>query len=1049
MFDREEIKRLINQLQQSQRIPPGIITMFYAVAGIIADLKLGDQYRYWILGIFLAAVTSTWLGFRYYRRRYGYSEHVGDPSTPMPKEREVTGGWLVGARQLGLHDRMFDPDSQEARSLFALVASPAFRIGSLWGPAGVGKSSLLQKGLRETCPDDKWCLVYVPQPGADPVARTVDILRSMLPKASVAKTLSPSKRLHGLVDALNESSDAAGAPRQVLIVLDQFEQFLIAKPDVETRKQLFAPFAELAAGPPPAPRILLALRKEFVADLDSLADFETGVSNPEFRRALPPWSRAKVAAFLRQVVENKEAGFADELIEAIASDLDLANSPGQHAGEAGLATGVLPIQLQLVARVLKERRVRTLQEYQSSGGALDALRSVIRDTLSPPGTPSDLVQVRVGNHLLRVFCERDASGARAVLKVSEIVRRVEARLVDEGGDRRNPAQVERDVNFQLERLQARTILIRPTPDGYCLAHDYLELVIGQVTTGVDSAKTRAARLIHAIRSQELGRTPVLLPFSSIRLIQEYGMPDVLRDPKVRNSVLLTRAFYVGIAATLILALGIVLTVSLPFGGAIRVDELATLNKAQDWSYDRARSLVSVITNARDGTAEVQVWNIANVGKAKLVLRSPASAAILSPDGKYLALIRDARLYLLAASSPVPSPLPKPLASFDKQPPKDPAERVRDRRSLLRTMAFSHDGMWLLVIGLDKTISVVDTTRSEATVQPGTVNSKDIEEELSWHRISVVSAKSQNVFAVCDASHVHFIFPNDPKRNRSIDSKQSRKRCTFEAGDQYLAAAGDTNNLTLYPVAADAKPIALQFPGPAGRSDQVLFRMTADANYVAGRVFSSPFAAWDLRQGEPSESLTPINPHSSSFDSDRKSITASSDGKWFGGLAYGGDLLVWRGGETGPQAKTRRIMTFRDTGIGREGPLLAFGKGSRALISTGRGQLLQLMLDQPDTQPQAISRVFGQDIKLYALENRNGWLAVSAAEVQLLFDGKRALSSDPTGESILETIPTSSNDGLIGLSDSKLLGFRFVFNFWGFPIRRYDWPRLEHDGPPIP
>ena len=52
MFDREEIKRLLNKLQQSRRIPPGIITIFWVVAGILADLKLGDQYRYWILLFF-------------------------------------------------------------------------------------------------------------------------------------------------------------------------------------------------------------------------------------------------------------------------------------------------------------------------------------------------------------------------------------------------------------------------------------------------------------------------------------------------------------------------------------------------------------------------------------------------------------------------------------------------------------------------------------------------------------------------------------------------------------------------------------------------------------------------------------------------------------------------------------------------------------------------------------------------------------------------------------------------------------------------------------
>ena len=233
----------------------------------------------------------------------------------------------------------------------------------------------------------------------------------------------------------------------------------------------------------------------------------------------------------------------------------------------------------------------------------------------------------------------------------------------------------------------------------------------------------------------------MLPFSSISLIKRHGTPEMLNDGKVRTSILFTRVVYAELAAIPILALGVVLTALLPFGSAIRMSELGKLNKPQDWSFDRARTLLSVITETDNSKGtEAQVWSIASLGQAKRISKLPAEAARLSPDGKFLALMREGKLYLLAAGSPAPSPLPMPLVDFSgKERAEGPKGTTRNAHDLMKGIVFSHDGKWLLVLSSDKTVSLFDTDRGKSVPQSTTIKSKDIEKDISWGRISIATS----------------------------------------------------------------------------------------------------------------------------------------------------------------------------------------------------------------------------------------------------------------------------------------------------------------------
>jgi hypothetical protein len=104
-----------------------------------------------------------------------------------------------------------------------------FRVGLMYGPSGCGKSSLMEAGIIPNLTDSV-IPVYVEATGKDTEARLLNALRRycpfLPPKSSLVSTL--------------QKKDRIPEGKKVLIVLDQFEQWIHAKPDVENSELLQA-----------------------------------------------------------------------------------------------------------------------------------------------------------------------------------------------------------------------------------------------------------------------------------------------------------------------------------------------------------------------------------------------------------------------------------------------------------------------------------------------------------------------------------------------------------------------------------------------------------------------------------------------------------------------------------------------------------------------------------------------------------------------------------------------------------------------------------------
>jgi hypothetical protein len=104
-----------------------------------------------------------------------------------------------------------------------------FRMGLMFGPSGCGKSSLMEAGIIPNLADSV-IPVYVQATASDTETRLLNALRRYCPLLPPGSTL---------LSTLQGKKDIP-AGKKVLIVIDQFEQWLHAKPDAENSELLQA-----------------------------------------------------------------------------------------------------------------------------------------------------------------------------------------------------------------------------------------------------------------------------------------------------------------------------------------------------------------------------------------------------------------------------------------------------------------------------------------------------------------------------------------------------------------------------------------------------------------------------------------------------------------------------------------------------------------------------------------------------------------------------------------------------------------------------------------
>ena len=107
-----------------------------------------------------------------------------------------------------------------------------FTVGLIYGPSGCGKSSLVKAGLLPRLASSVLA-VYVEATADDTETRLLNGLRKRCPQLATSPATDSTTAPNGLVETLAALRQGHGIPsgKKVVIVLDQFEQWLHAKKD--------------------------------------------------------------------------------------------------------------------------------------------------------------------------------------------------------------------------------------------------------------------------------------------------------------------------------------------------------------------------------------------------------------------------------------------------------------------------------------------------------------------------------------------------------------------------------------------------------------------------------------------------------------------------------------------------------------------------------------------------------------------------------------------------------------------------------------------------
>ncbi|MFD0904643.1 nSTAND1 domain-containing NTPase [Actinomadura sediminis] len=267
-------------------------------------------------------------------------------------------GPYPGLRAFGQSDGpLFFGRDREIRDLRSLWL--ANRMTILFGPSGVGKSSLLNAGVLSELGDEVDRLPVgrvFPAPFAEPAAGgnpfTFTLLSSWNPSASpeALRDLTIREFFRDRPGRVDQFDD----PLPFLIAIDQFEELFMAPPQLWRHRDHFVDDLSAALADQHELRLLISVREDAVA---ALLPFERRLSPPPRRRLAV---RALTAdAALKAVtgpLRRTSRTFAPGAAEYLVNDLRAARRPGGGPdgpdGPAVLDELVEPVQLQIVCSTL-------------------------------------------------------------------------------------------------------------------------------------------------------------------------------------------------------------------------------------------------------------------------------------------------------------------------------------------------------------------------------------------------------------------------------------------------------------------------------------------------------------------------------------------------------------------------------------------------------------------------------------------------------------------------------------------------------------------------
>ncbi|MCA1542444.1 hypothetical protein I6F18_21015 [Bradyrhizobium sp. NBAIM32] len=289
---------------------------------------------------------------------------------PLTPEDAIVDAPYVGLRPYREAERhlLYGRDEDAARLVNKIFSS---QLTLLYAASGVGKTSLLRSLV----------IPMVRSQDADPVyfdTWTVEDPLLALKQICAKDVRELEQRtLNSVVQ------DGVGADRDIVLILDQFETFLIHH--ARNLEPLRRDLGELIRSNSDV-HVLISLREEFLAGLSGFRTYVPHIYNSTYRLERLQGEAARAAII--KPAESWSKGVSADLVDQLVLDLRAEMAPDTDPQSALQPEGIEAPFLQLVCRRLwfdaEQRRASTLniELYRAAGGKEAIIRSYIDEVTS-------------------------------------------------------------------------------------------------------------------------------------------------------------------------------------------------------------------------------------------------------------------------------------------------------------------------------------------------------------------------------------------------------------------------------------------------------------------------------------------------------------------------------------------------------------------------------------------------------------------------------------------------------------------------------------------